>query len=198
MEIVIASKNEGKIKEIKTFFKDFDIKWLTFKDFKGFPHIEENGSSFIENAKLKAERIAEYTNKLTLADDSGLAVDYLKGNPGVKSSRYAGMNATDKDNRSKLLTELECVSGIEERRAKFICSVVLWDPRKGSVFETSGMCEGFISKVEKGSNGFGYDCIFIPLGYKKTMAQLTQEEKNRISHRGKALKALHKFLGSNI
>ena len=198
MEIVIASKNEGKIKEIKTFFKNLDIKWLTFKDFKDFPYIEENGSSFIENAKLKAEKIAEYTNKLALADDSGLAVDYLKDSPGIKSSRYAGMDATDKDNRTKLLKELKCVSSIEERRAKFICSMVLWDSRKGSVFETSGVCEGFIGKVETGSSGFGYDCIFIPTGYKKTMAQLTQEEKNRISHRGKALKALYKFLGSDI
>lgn len=198
MEIVIASKNEGKIKEIKTFFKSLDIKWLTFKDFKDFPDVEENGSSFIENAKLKAKKIAEYTNKLTLADDSGLAVDYLNGSPGIKSSRYAGIDDTDKGNRTKLLKELKCVSSIEERRAKFICGMVLWDPQKGSVFETSGVCKGFIGKVETGSSGFGYDCIFIPFGYKKTMAQLTQEEKNKISHRGKALKALRKFLGSNI
>ena len=198
MKIVIASKNKGKINEIKAFFKNLDIKWLTFENFKGFPDVEETGSSFIENARLKAEKIAEYTNMLALADDSGLAVDYLKGRPGIKSSRYAGAGATDKDNRAKLLEELEYARSTEERKARFICSIVLWSPLKGSIFETSDACEGFIGKVETGSNGFGYDCIFIPLGYRKTMAQLTQEEKSKISHRGKALRTLYKFLVSNI
>jgi len=198
MQIIIASKNKGKIKEIKAFFKNLDIRWLTFEDFSSFPDIEETGSSFMENAKLKAKKIAEYTNKLTLADDSGLAVDYLKGSPGIKSSRYSGMDTTDKDNRAKLLKELKHVCDVKERKAKFICSMVLWDPKRGPIFETSNVCEGFIGKVEAGSGGFGYDSVFFPAGYRKTMAQLTQEEKNRISHRGSALKKLHKFVRSKI
>lgn len=194
-EIVIATKNKGKIKEIKSFFKGAPgIKWLTFKDFNSFPDVEESGGSFMENARLKAKKIAEYTNKLTLADDSGLEVYCLNGRPGVKSSRYAGLSASDKDNRLRLLDELKDVERVFERRARFVCFLVLRDPQKGPVFETCGVCEGFIGKKEVGSGGFGYDCIFIPKSHKKTMAQLSQREKNRISHRGKALSAFFTFI----
>jgi len=195
LQIVIASKNIGKIREIKSFYHDLlKVEWLTFKDFKKFPDVEEKGSSFLENARLKARSISLYTNRITLADDSGLEVDFLGGRPGVKSSRYTGVDATDKQNRDKLLKEMENVTKISDRTARFICSVALWDPGKGSIFETRGVCEGFIGFEEKGTGGFGYDCIFIPKGYKKTMAQLTQKEKNNISHRGKALRALYKFI----
>lgn len=195
MQIVIASKNIGKIKEIKSFYYDLpEVEWLTFKDFKKFPDVGEKGNSFLENARLKARSISLYTNKITLADDSGLEVDFLGGRPGVKSSRYTGVDATDKQNRDKLIKEMENVKKISDRTARFVCSAVLWDPEKGSIFETRGVCEGFIGFEEKGTGGFGYDCIFIPTGYKKTMAQLTQNEKNSISHRGKALRALCKFI----
>ena len=196
MQIVIASKNEGKIQEIKSFFRDtnIDIEWLTFQDFDNFPIIEETGSSFLENARLKARDLSLYTKKMTLADDSGLVVDILNGRPGIKSSRYAGTNATDKKNRVKLLKELENVDETGNRSARFVCNMILWDPEKGPVFETSGVCEGYIRFKEKGSGGFGYDCIFIPSGYEKTMAQLTQKEKNSISHRGKALSAFYEFI----
>lgn len=195
MEIVIASKNKGKIKEIKSFYSDLiKVKWLTFKDFKDFPDVVEEGGSFLENARIKAKNISHYTGKITLADDSGLEVDFLGGRPGVRSSRYSGENVTDRQNRDKLLEEMEGAEKISERTARFICNMVLWDPGEGSIFETRGVCEGVIGFEEKGSGGFGYDCIFIPSGYNKTMAQLTGIEKNDISHRGKALKALYDFI----
>lgn len=195
MDIVIASKNKGKIIEIKDYFKKLtNVRWLTFEDFRDFPDVDETGSSFLENARLKAKNIAEHTGKLTLADDSGLVVDYLDGEPGIKSSRYAGIDATDDENRAKLLEELKNVDRFEERKARFICSIVLWDPGKGPIFETTGICEGFVGEKEIGSGGFGYDPIFIPQGYRKTMAQLSRGEKNNISHRGKALRALFGFI----
>ena len=156
MQIVIASKNKGKIKEIKSFYNDLmKVEWLTFKDFKNFPDVIEKGENFLENARLKAKSISLYTGRITLADDSGLEVDFLGGKPGVKSSRYNGENATDKQNRDKLLKEMESAKKISERTARFVCSMVLWDPRKGSIFETSGVCEGVIGFEEKGSGGFG-------------------------------------------
>ena len=170
------------------------MQWLTFKDFKKFPDIKEKEKSFLENARLKARSISLYANKITLADDSGLEVDFLGGKPGVKSSRYAGVDATDKQNREKLLGEMENAKQIFKRTARFICSMVLWDPEKGSIFEARGVCEGFIGFEERGTGGFGYDCIFIPSGYNKTMAQLSQNEKNSISHRGKALKVVCGFI----
>jgi XTP/dITP diphosphohydrolase len=195
LEIVIASKNSGKIKEIKSFYSDLKrVKWLTFKDFDNFPDIFENGNTFFENAELKARGIACFTNKMTLADDSGLEVDFLGGRPGVLSSRYSGKTATDKENRNKLLKELETVKELSERAARFVCSMILWDPHNGPVFKTRAVCEGFIGFEEKGSGGFGYDSIFVPSGYDKTMAELSLEEKNKISHRGKALKALYEFI----
>ena len=195
MQIVIASKNTGKIREIKSFFSSLQkVQWLTSEDFEKFPDIKEEGKSFAENTRLKARAISLYTNKITLADDSGLEVDFLGGRPGVKSSRYTGADATDKENRDKLIGEMKSVRDFSERAARFICSTVLWDPEKGSIFEARGICEGSIGFEEKGTGGFGYDCIFIPSGYNKTMAQLTQDEKNKISHRGKALKAVYGFI----
>ncbi|HEY4662290.1 MAG TPA: RdgB/HAM1 family non-canonical purine NTP pyrophosphatase [Candidatus Humimicrobiaceae bacterium] len=195
MQIVIASKNSGKILEIQSFFSSLQkVQWLTFKDFESFLDIKEKEESFAENARLKALSISRYTNKITLGDDSGLEVDFLEGRPGVKSSRYARADATDKENRDKLLGEMKNIRDFSERTARFICSMILWDPVKSSIFEARGICGGSIGFEEKGTGGFGYDCIFIPSGYNKTMAQLTQDEKNKISHRGKALKAVYGFI----
>ena len=195
MEIFIASKNKGKIEEIKTSRDSANgIKWLTYKDFKGFPDVEETGDSFLDNAIIKARSFAEYTDKPALADDSGLIVDALNGMPGVRSSRYAGPDATDKENRIKLLEALIDIKDESKRSARFICSMILWDPEDGLVFKTDGVCEGRISFKEKGSGGFGYDCIFIPSGYDRTMAQLGNSEKNRISHRGIALAYFYDFI----
>lgn len=195
MQIAIASKNKGKIREIKSFTNSLvEVQWLTFEDFEKFPDIQETGETFLENAKIKARELSGNINKMTLADDSGLVVDALDNSPGVHSARYAGEGATDKQNRDKLIKKLKNIKEIQNRTARFICSMVLWDPDKGPVFESSGVCEGFIGFEEKGSGGFGYDPIFIPAEYKKTMAEIGQEEKNRISHRGKALKALYGFI----
>ena len=195
ISIVIATKNKGKIKEIKEFFCDIrSIKWLTFANFKDFPVIEEGSSNFFENASKKAKEISKFSGEITIADDSGLEVAVLGGKPGVDSSKFAGENATDKDNRVKLLNMLSGYPSFKDRKAKFICHVVVWHPNKGMICKSSGVCEGKIGFKEIGTNGFGYDCIFIPKGYDKTMAQLTGKEKNRISHRGKALNNLRDCL----
>jgi XTP/dITP diphosphohydrolase len=201
MEIVIASKNKGKIKEIRHFFSNSllpqnirDIKWLSFEDFMGFPDVDEGSEGFIENAKLKAQQIAEFTGKTALADDSGLEVDALGGNPGVTSSRYAGPDSTDEKNRKKLLSELREISLISKRCARFKCVMALYSPGNDFINISEGVCEGIIGFTETGESGFGYDSIFIPDGFGKTMAELSNSEKNSISHRGKALGGLAKFL----
>ena len=201
MEIVIASKNKGKIKEIRHYFSNStlpqnirEIKWLSFEDFECFPDVDEGSESFVENAKLKAQQIAEFTHKTALADDSGLEVDALGGSTGVTSSRYAGSDATDEKNRKKLLEELKTISLPKKRRARFKCVMVLCGPGNNFINISHGVCEGKIGFVQKGENGFGYDSVFIPDGFNKTMAELSNSEKNSISHRGKALKELAKFL----
>lgn len=197
ISLVIATKNKGKVKEINHFLKDLNIKLFSLNDFFDLPDIIEDGKNFKENSIKKAEITAKTLKKLSLADDSGLEVDFLGGKPGVYSSRYSGKNATDKSNRIKLLSELEEVNDISKRTARFVCHLVLWDPQKGLLFETDGICEGKISFKETGSGGFGYDCIFIPEGFDVTMAELSEEEKNKISHRGKALKNFSDFLQKN-
>lgn len=195
--IIIATKNKGKVKEIWHFLKDLNINLLSLNDFENLPEIIEDGKNFKENSIKKAKITAETFQKLTLADDSGLEVDFLNGNPGVYSSRYSGENATDKSNRDKLLSELAEIKDLNERTARFVCHLVLWDPQRGLLFETDGFCEGWIGFEETGSGGFGYDCIFIPKGFNKTMAQLSKDEKNEISHRGKALKDFTGFINKN-
>jgi XTP/dITP diphosphohydrolase len=190
LEIIIASKNRGKIKEILFFFKDNrSIKWSSLADFTDIPEIEETGDTFYENASIKASTVSVLKKKYCLADDSGLSVDHLDGRPGVFSSRYSGENADDAKNREKLLKELEGV-GEGKRSARFICSMVISDPSGDIVQTSTGICEGSIGFKEAGNMGFGYDSIFIPSGYDRTMAQLTEAEKNSISHRGEALKGM--------
>jgi len=195
LEIVIASKNKGKIAEITNYGNVIPkIDWLTFEDFKKIPDIEETGDSFLDNAIIKAEAISKFTGKAALSDDSGLIVDALDGRPGVRSSRFAGPHATDKENRDKLLDEIKDVKDPGKRSARFVCSMILWDPGKGLIFKTDGICEGSIGFEEKGAGGFGYDSIFIPEGYDRTMAELGYREKNKISHRGKALADFYDFI----
>lgn len=195
MEIVIASKNKGKIAEIIDYDNTISkIDWLTFEDFKKIPNIEEIGDSFLDNAIIKAEAISKFTDKTALADDSGLIVDVLGGKPGIRSSRYAGLHATDKENRDKLLHEIKNVKDPGKRSARFVCSMILWDVEKGLIFKTDGVCEGSIGFEEKGTEGFGYDSIFIPERYDRTMAELDNREKNEISHRGRALAEFYDFI----
>lgn len=197
ISLVIATKNEGKVREINHFLKDLGIKLYSLNDFNNPPEIVEDGRNFKENAIKKAEITAGILKKLTLADDSGLEVDFLMGSPGVFSSRYSGENATDESNRRKLIEELADIKDFSKRTARFVCHLVLWDPYKGLIFETDGICEGKIGFKEEGSGGFGYDSIFIPDEFSATMAELSEDEKNKISHRGKALNGFLEFLQKN-
>lgn len=188
-ELIIATRNEGKTKEFAAFFKDYEITVRSLNDLsESLPEIEETGTIFRENARLKAEGIAEILNKPVLADDSGLVIDYLSGRPGVYSARYAGESATDKANVQKVMRELKDIP-LEKRTARFVAALALSSPGKQTVY-ADGYCEGSIGLIESGSDGFGYDPIFIPKGYLVSMASLSLLEKNRISHRTHALAAL--------
>ena len=189
MKLVLATRNKGKIAEIKEILADFQaIELLSLADFPDLPKIEETGTTFKENAILKAKTIAKLTGYLTLADDSGLTVEYLNGAPGVYSARYAGENATDAENNAKLLKALEGVPW-GKRKAAFVCVIALCWPQ-GECYTCEGRCEGIIALEPKGSYGFGYDPLFYVPAYGKTMAELEPEIKNQISHRAMALKAL--------
>lgn len=191
-QIVIATKNRGKAKEFKDFFASYGIHARSLLELDDdLPSVAETGSTFKENAALKAEQIAQQLSTPVLADDSGLEIDALGGKPGIFSARYAGEPTDDCANNSKVLSQLKGVP-TNERTARFVCVLALAIPEQDTVFRT-GFCEGKITTEPKGQHGFGYDPIFIPDGYSKTMAELTAEEKNRISHRSKAMKKLGQF-----
>ena len=182
----------GKVREIRRALRDLGIRILALSDFPDVPEIEEDGKSFFENALKKARFYSNYFRKLALADDSGLEVDILKGLPGIYSARYAGEKASHRENNLKLLREMEGIS-ISKRGARFKCVIALVSPG-GKEVVTEGSCKGRIGFREVGKRGFGYDPLFELPQYGKTMAQLSVEEKNRISHRGKALRKLRKML----
>lgn len=184
--LVIATRNKGKTKEIKDLLRDFPVDIKNIDDFGPIPHLEEDGATFDENAYKKASFAARILGLPALADDSGLTVEALKGAPGVHSARYAGENATDEQRYLKLLSEME---GMSNRKAAFECVISIAVPT-GPALTYEARCEGLITQVPAGSNGFGYDPVFYYPPYKKTFAELTRQEKNRISHRGKALSEL--------
>ncbi|MBM4348387.1 MAG: XTP/dITP diphosphatase [Deltaproteobacteria bacterium] len=192
MDIIVATKNKGKLREIRGILRGLSIQLHGLNDFKNIPNVEEDGESFAENGLKKARFYSQFFGKLTIADDSGLEVDALAGKPGVYSARYAGIRASDQENRKKLLKELEGVP-ISKRGAGFKCVMAMVSP-DGREAVTEGSCRGRIGFKEAGKRGFGYDPIFILPQYGKTMAQLSLEEKNRVSHRGKALRKLRKVL----
>lgn len=187
-EIIIATNNPGKVKDFKVILepKGFTVKSLA--DFPHIPDVKETGTTFEENALLKAEAVSAHLGKIVLADDSGLEVDALNGEPGVYSARYAGMDKDDKKNILKVLDRLE---GVPEkmRTARFICVLAVVEPG-GNRLTVRGTCEGIISIEPIGENGFGYDPIFYVEGKQRTMAQLSKEEKSEISHRGNAISQL--------
>lgn len=185
MEIVLATKNKDKIKEIKKILKGFPIKILSLNDFKNFPNVKENGKTIEENAIKKAKIISKFTNKIALADDTGLEVEYLKGKPGVYSSRFAGFRCSYDDNNKKLLNLLLGIPKFR-RNAVFRTIIAIAKPNE-KVKYVEGKCFGRISEKKLGKNGFGYDPVFIPNGFKKTFAQMEPSMKNKISHRAKAL-----------
>ena len=185
-KIVVGTRNNGKVREIQTALADlpFAVVGLPETD---IPDVEETGTTFQENAILKARHYCQFTGEYCLADDSGLEVDALDGEPGVYSARYAGLDSTDAANNEKLLTVLKDVppSG---RTARFRSVLVLAGP-DGSLLLVDGVCEGVILDEARGTGGFGYDPLFYMPSQGKTMAEMTIEEKNRISHRGNALNA---------
>ncbi|KMJ56957.1 nucleoside-triphosphate diphosphatase [Bacillus sp. LL01] len=184
-DIIIATNNPGKVKDFEVILepKGFQVKSLA--DFPDIPEVEETGSTFEENALLKAEAVSVHLGKIVLADDSGLEVDALNGEPGVYSARYAGMGKDDGENIHKVLSKLQEVPE-EKRSARFVCVLAVVDP-EGEKFTVRGTCEGTIAFEPAGQNGFGYDPIFYVKEKQKTMAQLSKEEKSEISHRANAI-----------
>lgn len=192
MDIVLATKNKKKIEEIKRITEDMMISILTLEDFLGCPEVEEDGVTFEENAIKKAVAVAKCTGKPTLADDSGLEVYALNGAPGVLSARYAGEDADDRRNLEKLLYEMRSIVD-EKRGARFVCCVALASP-DCSVKTFFGHVEGRIGIEPRGFNGFGYDPIFYPEGHSRTFAEMSDKEKDALSHRGKALRKVQRYL----
>ncbi|MFD2618100.1 XTP/dITP diphosphatase [Terrilactibacillus laevilacticus] len=190
-QIMIASNNQGKVKEFKALLSSFDVKVLSLSDLDEPIDVEETGETFEENAALKAEEICARTNMITIADDSGLVVDALDGRPGVYSARYAGLDKNDQHNTEKVLSELKEVPE-DERTARFVCVLALAIPGKQTEF-FRGICEGKITEAPIGEGGFGYDPIFYFPQKGKTLAELSQPEKNKISHRGHALEQLKTY-----
>ena len=188
--LVAASLNKNKIREIGEITKGLDIKVISRSEAGISDDVEvaEDGDTFEENSLKKAREISALCGKPAIADDSGLAVDALCGEPGVNSAIYAGEERDDKKNRDKLLNELNSVP-YEKRTARFVAVISVAHP-DGSGMAVRGECEGHVAFGEKGAGGFGYDSIFIPLGYDRTFAEMSQEEKNKTSHRAKALAML--------
>jgi len=184
-KLIVATKNEGKIKEIKEMLGDLKLQVLSMEEAGINKEVEENGDTFEDNALIKAQEIFKATGEMVMADDSGLEVDYLGGAPGVHSARFAGEGATDQDRNNKLLKMLAGVP-FEKRSARFVCAVAVILP-DGDSFTVRGTCEGFIAFEPRGSNGFGYDPLFYLPRYDKTFAEISSKEKNLISHRGKAM-----------
>ena len=188
--MVVATRNKGKIREIREALKGLGLRIYALSDFPDVPEIEEDGKSFTENALKKALFYSKYFGKLTIADDSGLEVEWLKGFPGIYSARYAGKGASTQENNQKLINEMEGIS-LSKRGARFKCVIAMVSP-DGREAIAEGSCKGRVGFKEKGRKGFGYDPLFILPKYGKTMAELPLQEKNRISHRGKALRKLRK------
>jgi len=181
--LVLATRNEGKVAELGRLVKDFDVELKGLKEFGPIPEVYEDGKTFEDNAVKKARFTAKVLGLPALADDSGLSVKRLGGLPGVYSARYAGVGADDEANNLKLL---EAMKGIEDRAASFLCVIAVAVPR-GPALIYEGRCDGWIATAPQGDRGFGYDPLFYYPPLKKTFAQMSAEEKNRVSHRGRAM-----------
>jgi XTP/dITP diphosphohydrolase len=189
--VVIATRNQGKMKEFADLFGQKGIRVRSLDDYSDLPPIVEDAATFAENARIKAQTISAHLHVPVLADDSGLCVEALNGDPGVYSARYAGEHATDEQNNEKLLRELEKVTdpaGILLSPATFVCALALVDTATHETIETEAECSGFILNEPRGSGGFGYDPLFYIPAIGKTMAELKADEKNEISHRAMALR----------
>ena len=183
-ELVLASGNKGKLAEFQRLLDGLDVQIHSMKDYPEIGEIVEDGSTFAENALIKARTVCKATGKPVMADDSGLAVDALNGAPGIYSARFAGEQRSDADNNAKVLRLMETVADAD-RTARFFCVIAIVLP-DGREYTVEGTCEGTILHALRGEGGFGYDPLFYVESMNKTFAELTMEEKNRISHRGHA------------
>ncbi len=190
MKIIFASQNLGKVKEVKAIFNNSIFEIISLYDLGNNIDIEETGSTFSENAWLKAKAVYDIYKEPTVADDSGLMIEQLNGKPGVISARYAGENCSFEDNNIKVIKELSEFP--EPHKAKFVSTAVYYDGK--NKIESIGELHGIIIKEERGTNGFGYDPIFIPDGYEQTIGELDLVLKNKISHRAKSFEGLNKIL----
>ncbi|MCU1263850.1 MAG: hypothetical protein JWM21_168 [Acidobacteria bacterium] len=197
LRLLLGTYNAGKAVEISSLLSDLNIEFLTLRDFLQARVVEESGDTYEENAILKARGYARQTGILTLADDSGLEVDALGGAPGVLSARYAGAGASDGERIEQLLKEIRRIPGAA-RTARFVCVVAVADSAGKLMKVERGTCEGTITNIARGSNGFGYDPIFVPHGFDSTFAELPSETKDLISHRARALHAMQPFLARLI
>ncbi|RWZ59852.1 XTP/dITP diphosphatase [Halobacillus fulvus] len=191
-ELIVATKNEGKVREFRQMFEKYGIAVKSLLDIEDIEDIEETGTTFSENATIKAETISEKFQIAVIADDSGLEVDALNGEPGVYSARYAGLEKNDTKNLEKVLEKLEGVPD-HERTARFVCAIAVARPGE-TTFVKKGYCEGHIARKPQGENGFGYDPIFVPKGETRTLAEHGAAEKNAISHRHHAIVQLEDWL----
>ena len=192
LQMLAATTNKNKVREFQEILKDLKdkINITTTDAIPNFPEIVEDGSTFEENAMKKAKEASAFADMVAMADDSGLVVEALDGAPGIHSARYAGEGATDADRIAKLLNAMD---GVTDRRAKFVCAAAIaYRGEEVKVF--LGEIKGTIAQAPSGTNGFGYDPVFIPEGFDKTFAELTDAEKNAISHRGRAMTAVADFL----
>ncbi len=192
--IALATHNAHKLRELARICADWPVTWVTVDnhDPSDFPDVEETGETYLENASLKARAVAVALGLPALADDSGIEVDALGGRPGPRSARFAGEQATDAENLRALIQGIRGVPG-SGRTARYRCVAALAMP-DGSVVHTEADCEGTLRTNPAGSGGFGYDPIFVPVGWEMTMAELTDEQKDRVSHRGRAFRALRELL----
>ncbi len=191
-ELVIATTNKGKLREIKELLKDYDFKITSLADYPDAPEVIEDGKTFAQNAIKKAATIALYTKKLTLGEDSGLEVKALSNKPGIYSARFSGENATDKKNNLKLLRSLKNVP-LLKRDARYRCFVAMVDGQK-IIDVVNGRCGGLILERSRGKNGFGYDPLFFIPRYNKTFGELDPQIKAKISHRARAFKKVREIL----
>jgi XTP/dITP diphosphohydrolase len=190
-ELLLATSNQGKLREAREILSDLPFDLRTLSDCESIQPVAETGATFIENASLKATGYASQTRLLTLADDSGLEIEALHGEPGVLSARYLGEDVPYPVRNRSILAELQ---NYENRAAQFVCSIAIAGSNGNLLNIFTGVCEGRIATELRGTGGFGYDPIFIPDGFEWTLGELPAEVKNRISHRGRALAEAHEFL----
>ena len=193
LQLLVATKNNEKVAELKNLLSNFPVRLRSLREFVDAGDVKETGENFKENAALKAQGYALHTGLWSLADDSGLEVEALRGAPGIFSARYGGKSATDQVKIKKLLRELNKKQN-DERFARFVCAMAISDEKGEIKFVAEGICNGRISLEPRGNNGFGYDPIFIPAGFNETFGELSSEIKQQISHRAQASKKIIQYL----